>query len=1069
MAEDNKQVRRLSKVAKELNVGISTIVEYLNKKGKGIDSSPNTKVSDDIFELLLNEFQSEKSVKEKSNQMVIGISSKKQTITINEDEVDTSSNDDDEPAELLIKNVNVIVDERIEERPKLESNIKVLGKIDLNAHKKPIIKEPSKEVIAKPIEKVIEAEIPVKPVEKPVEVKPIEDKLTLVDDSKDSVNIKVLGKMDLESLKPKKTKSKAEKEKIEEEIKVKAKTEEIIEDKVETKAIVEAQIEVEIEDKIKKSKSSVKDEENIVENESIIDAPADIIELDGDIELDEAALNPDGNPENFIKTQYQKLDGPTILGRIVLPDKKEKDDKKKQPVASSSASFEHGKKKKRKRIKKDGVVQTGTNPQTQGQNQGQNQGGGAQGQQKPNQAAQNQQRQQQGFGKPTNQGGTGSALPLNPQNRFSKDRKKPNTKLPEKPKVAPTEEDIQKQIRETLARLSGAGKSKASKHRRLKRDSVSQHMQEQLEREEGEKSVLKVTEFVTANELAIMMNVQVTKIIATCMSLGLFVSINQRLDAETLTIVAEEFGFTTEFVSAEVQETSLEEADNEEDLVPRPPIVTVMGHVDHGKTSLLDYIRKTNVIAGEAGGITQHIGAYSVVLDNGKTITFLDTPGHEAFTAMRARGAQVTDIAIIVIAADDSVMPQTVEAINHAQAAGVPLVFAINKIDKPGANPEKIREALANMNILVEEWGGKYQCQEISAKKGLNIEVLLDKVLLEAEILELKGNSNKRAVGTVIESQLDKGRGYVATALIQTGAMRVGDPILAGCYYGKIRAMFNERGVPIEVAGPSTPVQILGLNGAPQAGDRLNMFADEKEAKTIATKRLQLQREQGIRTQKHITLDEIGRRIAIGDFKELNIIVKGDVDGSIEALTDSLLKLSTSKIQVNVIHKSVGAVSESDVLLASASNAIIIGFQVRPSLNAKKLAEKEEIDIRLYSIIYDAINEVRDAMEGMLAPEVQEKIVCNLEIREVFKITKVGTIAGCFVLDGKIMRNTKVRIIRDGIVVHTGTLGTLKRFKDEVKEAVVGQDCGLNINNFNDIKVGDIVEGYDEFEVKAKL
>ena len=1039
MAEDSKQVRRLSKVAKELNVGISTIVEYLNKKGKGIDSSPNTKVSDDIFEILLAEFQSEKSVKEKSNQVVIGISTKKQTISIEDEEIESSSVDEDEPAELLIKNVNVIVDERIEDKPKIESKIKVLGKIDLDAHKKTTKQQPTKQEPVEPVEeKPIIAEEPVKVEEEKALIiekaaqkeEKVKETLSLTEEAKESVSIKVLGKMDLDSFKTKKDKPKLEKV---EDKKVEDKKEE-----KETLVIEKEAIEA-IPDLVVAESAPISVEENAdieVESEEIV---AEDVEI----------LNPDGNPENFIKTQYQKLDGPTILGRIVLPDKKEKEDKKKQPVASSSNSFEHGKKKKRKRIKKDGAPQTGTPGATGQQQQG---------------SAQNQ--ENSGHGKPTNQGGTGSALGNNSQNKF-KDRKKIKEK--EKPKVVATEEDIQKQIRETLARLSGAGKSKASKHRRLKRDSVSQQMQEQLEREEGEKSILKVTEFVTANELAIMMNVPVTKIISTCMSLGLFVSINQRLDAETLTIVAEEFGFKTEFVSAEVQETSLEEDDREEDLMTRPPIVTVMGHVDHGKTSLLDYIRKTNVIAGEAGGITQHIGAYSVVLDNGKTITFLDTPGHEAFTAMRARGAQVTDIAIIVIAADDSVMPQTVEAINHAQAAGVPIVFAINKIDKPGANSDKIREALANMNILVEEWGGKYQCQEISAKKGLNIEVLLDKVLLEAEMLDLKGNSNKRAVGTVIESQLDKGRGYIATALIQTGSMRVGDPILTGCYYGRIRAMFNERGVPIVVAGPSTPVQILGLNGAPQAGDRLNMIADEREAKNIATKRLQLQREQGIRTQKHITLDEIGRRIAIGDFKEINIIVKGDVDGSIEALTDSLLKLSTSKIQVNVIHKSVGAVSESDVLLASASNAIIIGFQVRPSMNAKKLAEKEQIDIRLYSIIYDAINEVRDAMEGMLAPEVQEKIVCNLEIREVFKITKVGTIAGCFVLDGKIMRNTKVRIIRDGIVVYTGTLGSLKRFKDEVKEAVVGQDCGLNIHNFNDIKVGDIVEGYDEFEVKAKL
>jgi len=553
------------------------------------------------------------------------------------------------------------------------------------------------------------------------------------------------------------------------------------------------------------------------------------------------------------------------------------------------------------------------------------------------------------------------------------------------------------------------------------------------------------------------------------MSIGLFVSINQRLDAETISMIVQEYGNKVEFVSAEVQEAIKEEEDAPEDLIARPPIVTVMGHVDHGKTSLLDYIRKANVIAGEAGGITQHIGAYSVILANGKTITFLDTPGHEAFTAMRARGAQVTDVAIIVVAADDSVMPQTIEAINHAQAAGVPMVFAINKMDKPGANADKIREALSQMNILVEEWGGKYQCQEISAKKGLNIETLLEKVLLEAEFKDLKANPKKPAVGTIIESTLDKGRGYVATILVKTGTLKVGDYVLAGCFSGKVKALFNERGLPLDDAGPAHPAVLLGLNGAPQAGDRFNVMTDEREAKDIANKRLQLQREQGIRTQKHITLDEIGRRLAIGDFKELNVIVKGDVDGSIEALTDSLQKLSTEKVQVNIIHKSVGAITESDVLLASASNAIIVGFQVRPSVAARKLAETEQIDIRLYSIIYDAINEVKAAMEGMLAPEFQEKIICNIEIREVFNITKVGTVAGCMVLDGKIMRNTKVRVIRNGIVIHTGELGSLKRFKDDVKEVTSGFECGLNMQNFDDIKVNDIIEGYEMVEIKAKL
>jgi len=590
-----------------------------------------------------------------------------------------------------------------------------------------------------------------------------------------------------------------------------------------------------------------------------------------------------------------------------------------------------------------------------------------------------------------------------------------------------------------------------------------------MERELQSKT-LKVTEFVTANELASMLDVSVTQVISTCMSLGMFVSINQRLDAETLTIVADEFGYELEFVKPEDEETAaLEEVDEPEDMLPRAPIVTVMGHVDHGKTSLLDFVRKTNVIAGEAGGITQHIGAYEVTLENGRKITFLDTPGHEAFTAMRARGAKVTDIAIIVIAADDSVMPQTREAINHAQAAGVPIVFAFSKVDKPGANTEKIREQLSTMNILVEDWGGKYQSQEISGKTGLGVDLLLEKVLLEAELLDLKANPNKRAVGTIIEAALDKGRGIVTTVLIQAGTLRVGDPILAGCYSGRVKALHNERGQKIDHAGPATPVQVLGMQGAPTSGDKFNAMESEVEAREIANKRLQLQREQGLRTQKHITLDEIGRRLAIGSFKELNVIVKGDVDGSIEALSDSLLKLSTEQIQVNIIHKSVGQISESDVLLASASDAIIIGFQVRPSANARKLAEHEQIDIRLYSIIYDAINEVKAAMEGMLAPEFEEKITSNVEIREVFKITKVGTVAGCMVLDGKITRNSKVRIIRDGVIIYSGELASLKRFKDDVKEVSTGYECGLNIQNFNNIEVGDIVESYEQVEVKRKL
>ena len=633
-----------------------------------------------------------------------------------------------------------------------------------------------------------------------------------------------------------------------------------------------------------------------------------------------------------------------------------------------------------------------------------------------------------------------------------------------------SEQDIQKEIKETLARLSGQGsKSKSSKNRRIKRDNVAQRRQEEMLAAEMDEKVLKLSEFVTVSELASMMNVQPTQVISACMSLGIFASINQRLDAETIQIVADEFGFETEFISAEVQDAVLTTEDAPEDLISRPPIITVMGHVDHGKTSLLDRIRNANVTEGEAGGITQHIGAYSVTLKDNRKMTFLDTPGHEAFTAMRARGAQVTDLAIIIVAADDDVMPQTKEAISHAQAAGVPMIFAINKIDKPGANPDRIREQLSQMNILVEDWGGKYQVQEISAKKGLNITELLDKVLLEAEMLELKANPNKNAVGTVIESSLDKGKGYVTNILVEAGTMRIGDVVLVGRHYGRVRAMHDEHGKVLKIAGPSQPLSILGINGAPSAGDKFHVLDDEKEAKAIASKREQLYREQGLRTNKHITLDEIGRRLAIGDFKELNIIVKGDVDGSIEALSDALLNLSTPEIQVNIVLKGVGAISEADINLASASDAIIIGFQVRPTVGARKLAETEQIDIRLYSIIYKAIEEIKAAMEGMLSPDIEEKVLGTAEIRETFEITKVGTIAGCYVLDGIIKRSSKVRVIRDGIVIHNGTLGSLKRFKDDVKEVKNNYECGLNIDKFNDIQIGDVVEAYEEVEVARKL
>ena len=746
------------------------------------------------------------------------------------------------------------------------------------------------------------------------------------------------------------------------------------------------------------------------------------------------APEPAAPKDNIFRPETVTLTGPQVLGTMDV------------------SGFVAGGKHKRKRLQKE-KVDVSKAPRGNAQGGGNKQGGqgGQGGQNRPGQGGQNRPGAQ-------NQ-------PKPGEGRRNKNKGKAAPKPIVRPEVS--DEEVSKQVKDTLARLTAKGaKSKSAKYRKDKRDAVAERMNEEFEREEQERSTLKVTEFVTVSELATMMNVSPTQVITACMNLGLMVSINQRLDAEALVVVAEEFGYKVEFVSVEIQEAINDEGeDKEEDLVPRPPIVTVMGHVDHGKTSLLDNIRKTNVIEGEAGGITQHIGAYSVEL-NGQKITFLDTPGHEAFTAMRARGAAVTDVAIIIVAADDSVMPQTIEAINHAQAAGVPMVFAINKIDKPNANPDHIKEQLSQMNYLVESWGGKYQDQEVSAKKGLNLDKLLEKVLLEAEMLDLKANPNKKAQGTVIESTLDKGRGYVSTILVQSGTLHVGDVILSGTYTGRVKAMFNENGKKVDSAGPSTPVQVLGLNGAPQAGDTFNVMEDDRSAREIANKREQLQRMQGIMTQKHVTLDEIGRRIAIGSFKELNIIVKGDVDGSIEAMSGSLIKLSKETVQVNVIHAAVGQISESDVLLAAASNAIIVGFQVRPSASARKLAEKEEIEIRLYSIIYDAINDIKDAIEGMLEPVMKEEIVASVEVLEIFKISKVGTVAGCIVREGKLQRNTPIRVIRDGIVIYTGKLGSLKRFKDDVKEVVVGQDCGLNIESFNDIRVGDVIEGYEQVEVK---
>ena len=766
-----------------------------------------------------------------------------------------------------------------------------------------------------------------------------------------------------------------------------------------------------------------------VEAPKVVEQPKPVVEAPKVVEKPVEQPKQEEKPvDNVFRPGGVTLQGPQVLGTMDV------------------SGFVPGGKHKRKRLQKEKVDVTKAQKGQQGGGKNEQRGGGQQN--RP--AQQNQQNQ-----------------PKPGEGRRNKNKQQ---KAQPKPVVRPevSDEEVSKQIKDTLARLTAKGtKTKASKYRKEKREIIAERMNEEFEREAAERQVLKVTEFVTVSELATMMNVPPTEVIMACMNLGLMVSINQRLDAEALVVVAEEFGFKTEFVSVEIQEAIAEEVDTEENLVPRPPIVTVMGHVDHGKTSLLDNIRKTNVIAGEAGGITQHIGAYSVEL-NGQKITFLDTPGHEAFTAMRARGAKITDVAIIIVAADDSVMPQTIEAINHAQAAGVPMVFAINKIDKPQANPEHIKEQLSAMNYLVESWGGKYQDQEISAKKGLNLDKLLEKVLLEAEMLELKANPDKRASGSVIESTLDKGRGYVSTILVQSGTLRVGDVMLSGTFTGRVKAMFNENGKKVTEAGPSTPVQVLGLNGAPQAGDSFNVMEDDRSAREIANKREQLQRMQGIMTQKHVTLDEIGRRIAIGSFKELNIIVKGDVDGSVEAMSGSLIKLSKETVQVNVIHAAVGQISESDVLLAAASNAIIVGFQVRPSASARKLAEKEEIEIRLYSIIYDAINDIKDAIEGMLEPVMKEEIVASVEVLETFKISKVGTIAGGIVREGKIGRNTPIRVIRDGIVIYTGKLGSLKRFKDDVKEVTTGMDCGLNIESFNDIKVGDIIEGYEQVEVKRK-
>jgi translation initiation factor IF-2 len=983
MTEDVKATR-LSKAAREFNVGISTIVDFLHKKGFELDPNPNTKLPHEAYLLLIKEYSTDISVKKESEKLILkDLHRKKESVSIDDFSEKAEGEESEREEEVLVKDssgAKTNVDIKTEIR---KPDIKLVGKIDLDKTATPKTEQPlqpKKE--PQPATSIEAAETEKK--KSPADKKPVTGKEKK---SKEKIDIPAAEKADLdttikESAKP--SKEEEQKEKPE----------------------------------AKKSVEEVKKASEELTREKVDEPSPVILGRDEAVDISEIEIIPEEEEENIelYRTDFKKLSGPTVVGKIDLPVEEKKKTAPYQPVKiNGDADFRR--KKRRKRITKD--------------------------------------KEQVSFVKP------------DLADKKEKTGKKPLKKRPVRAEVG--EEEVQKQIKETLARLTTKGKSKGSRYRREKRDLISQKHREVEDKIEQDKNILKVTEFVSVNELAIMMNTPVTDIISTCMNLGLFVSINQRLDAETMALLADEFGYKVEFVSAEVLEAVKEEEDEDQDLKPRPPIVTVMGHVDHGKTKLLDYIRRTNVIAGEAGGITQHIGAYAVQLDDGRKITFLDTPGHEAFTAMRARGAQITDIAIIVVAADDGVMPQTVEAINHASAAGVPIVFAINKIDKPTANPEKIKEALAGMNYLVEDWGGKYQSQEISAKSGLNIELLLEKVLLEAEMLDLKANPDKPAIGTVVESSLDKGRGFTATVLVKAGTLSIGDIMLAGSCFGHIKAMYNERGNKVTEVGPATPALILGLNGAPQAGDKFNVMDSDKEAKDIANKRAQLQREQGLRTQKHITLDEIGRRIAIGNFQELNIIVKGDVDGSVEALSDSLIKLSTPEIQLNIIHKAVGQISESDILLAAASNAIIVGFQVRPSLSARKLAEKEEIDIRLYSIIYDAIEEIRSAMEGMLSPEVKEEIVATLEIRDIFKVTKVGTVAGCYVKEGKITRNTNVRIIRDGIVIYTGELGSLKRFKDDVKEVVGGYECGLNIQNFNDIKIGDIVEGYQEVEVKKTL
>ena len=1000
---------RLNKVTRDLNVGITTVVEFLQKKGYTIEASPNAKITEEQYAVLVKEFSTDKNLKIESEKF----SQERQNKDRNKASISIEGFESKKEKEEVVK--TVIPEEA---RPKL----KQVGKIDLdNLNKKTAPK------VVEPVAKVIEQT----PKAEPVVEKVVERKETPQPEKETPKPVVVEEKKPEPAPQPAPAPVLEEKKepKIE---KTEEKTPQVKEMEKETPEAAPVQ-EKEEDDVFKIRPTEFKSKINVV----------------GQIDL--AALNQSTRPKKKSKEEKrkereekdkQRQEQRKLMKDAIIKEIRKGDDK----ISKNSVNDDAAKKKKRNRINKERVDINAA---------GTTNAGGASNNNQRNDNANRPNRNNNSKPNGNNNQGGG---------KFNKDRfKKPVVK------AEVSDEDVAKQVKETLARLTNKTKNKAAKYRKEKRENVQNRLMEQEEMEQEDSKILKLTEFVTANELASMMDIPVTQVIATCMSIGIMVSINQRLDAETINLVAEEFGYKTEYVSAEVAQAITEEEDNEEDLQPRAPIVTVMGHVDHGKTSLLDYIRKANVIAGEAGGITQHIGAYNVKLEDGRHITFLDTPGHEAFTAMRARGAKVTDIAIIIVAADDNVMPQTKEAINHAMAAGVPIVFAINKVDKPHANPDKIKEELAAMNFLVEEWGGKYQSQDISAKKGTGVHDLLEKVLLEAEMLDLKANPDRKATGSIIESSLDKGRGYVATMLVANGTLKMGDIVLAGTSYGKVKAMFNERNQRIKEAGPSEPVLILGLNGAPAAGDTFHVIDTEEEARDIANKREQLQREQGLRTQKLLTLDEVGRRLALGDFHELNVIVKGDVDGSVEALSDSLIKLSTEQVQVNVIHKGVGQISESDVTLAAASDAIIVGFQVRPSSSAGKLAEQEGVDIRKYSVIYDAIEEVKAAMEGMLAPTLKEQITATIEVREVFNITKVGLVAGAMVKTGKVKRSDKARLIRDGIVVFTGAINALKRFKDDVKEVGTNFECGISLTNCNDIKVGDIIEAYEEVEVKQTL